>query len=889
MFSSVPGEFFVCDAAKSESGTSCPVNCICTPCAAGQFSAAPAASCETCPTGKASIMGSTMCVLCPSGRYATLSADDDGGGVAVQVFAGAKLCNNCPAGLFAEYQSTVVCSRCSQGTISKSGDSSCSSCPAGTYSTTGASCAACAAGMYSGSGAQVCLKCQQPFFSRLAASSCKLCVKGSYFSQSGCVLCGEGTACISDGAATLVLLPILPGYWRIGANSSNVLPCPYGVSGCAGGIVAGDRGRGHCNQGYEGPLCAVCAQQYFRAGGACFSCKKSRTPRILGVVAAVVFICLSLCFVVIRFPTHVQRLREYADSLLSVQNRNVLKIIFVNCQILTVLPSVFDVSFTAPFSVLLGWLSKVALNFSNSSSTSVECYLRGTNFYSYLVSSTALPLSVCLVFLVSGRCLATFRESSKSWALFVVFVTLPLATVASCTIFDCKTFQNGSSFLVADYSLSCRTTRYNVFVIYSILMLIIWPIGMTCFFATILFQHRAVLSESQLTYRDQDRGIQYFRVLYAGYQRDLYFWELVATGRRLLYLGGLKLLPRGTILQISMAIFIELLSTSLFSHFWPFVSYSTNLLGLFADWVVFLEIFFSLIIKTSPTLSSGKNNIISVLLSFFTGLTLLTALILVSTRLREGKANEANVKVEWAVDFKEHKLVSTLSTVVNNSVARANVLLYFYSSLDLADSIIASGGFPPTESEGGIIFSLRGPHSLTAVDEEMAAFTGRGVVFCCSISRHLLRHLRGSLWLLPTDTLKAIGGHRAGASGLYTAFPPGTILFPVKCVARAFWLTDPAKHRVRRGQSSLRLLSKVRNHVKADDMFDQGRQYPRDAGLLQVRSSSVYVELMHRARKRCEEKNMLLVYHYTRSAFANSIINSGFRMSNTGQLYSNKR
>ena len=56
--------------------------------------------------------------------------------------------------------------------------------------------------------------------------------------------------------------------------------------------------------------------------------------------------------------------------------------------------------------------------------------------------------------------------------------------------FACESFDDGSLLLVADYSLSCETKLYKAMRFYSVLMLLVWPVGVPLVFTCVLIRYR---------------------------------------------------------------------------------------------------------------------------------------------------------------------------------------------------------------------------------------------------------------------------------------------------------------------------------------------------------------------------------------------------------------
>ena len=95
------------DIAKSQ----CPSYEGCFECPAGRYIADTSVplstsihDCSDCGAGRISAGGAKKCLSCIAGRYATNSASDTGGGLDVQVPAGATICRDCPPGTAAPYR-----------------------------------------------------------------------------------------------------------------------------------------------------------------------------------------------------------------------------------------------------------------------------------------------------------------------------------------------------------------------------------------------------------------------------------------------------------------------------------------------------------------------------------------------------------------------------------------------------------------------------------------------------------------------------------------------------------------------------------------------------------------------------------------------------------------
>jgi len=172
------------------------------------------------------------------------------------------------------------CSACAAGKTSSIDRSACENCGAGTYNTA--------------PGLGICSDCSGNFFSLPGSTACTLCLKSFYYSlESTCLDCPIGVSCSGDGNSTTSTLTLLPGYWRIANTSVEMHECYPITDACTGGS---DFSHGYCAQGYEGPMCQVCAPDYFFSpdSQSCVECGNGQevgfSALIFGCILALLFI-----------------------------------------------------------------------------------------------------------------------------------------------------------------------------------------------------------------------------------------------------------------------------------------------------------------------------------------------------------------------------------------------------------------------------------------------------------------------------------------------------------------------------------------------------------------------------------------------------------------------
>ena len=209
----------------------------------------------------------------------------------------------CEAGTATNATGSSACSECNAGSFSLAASRECSLCPPGKSSGGRASeCVDCEAGRSApASGSPVCDDCPGDEYSSPGATSCDRCNKFFYYSPDvgSCVRCPEGTDCPTDGGSTLEDLALENGYWRISADSTDILECRM-PDACAGSSNADRRltaeggsasyGDRYCSSGYTGPLCGVCDDDHYhqKESSSCAKCKNDVDPwRVLTSVGVI--------------------------------------------------------------------------------------------------------------------------------------------------------------------------------------------------------------------------------------------------------------------------------------------------------------------------------------------------------------------------------------------------------------------------------------------------------------------------------------------------------------------------------------------------------------------------------------------------------------------------
>ena len=515
------------DAAMGIVRTARPVAQTCAP---GQFKRRDG-GCAFCPTGAFSTAADApSCKVCGRGSFATDSPrDDDGAGVA-------------------------------------SGASACAPCPAGSYSD-------------AANGSALCSLCQQALgqWSSGNATSCDRCTPGNFYAafDSGfaraCEPCPTGASC--DGGHVRGLV-VEPGYYRHDATTDRIRECPGGVHACVGGTAAAEL----CGRGHSGPLCDVCTYGHIMgAGGACQPCSSGATWLfILGPTIALLGVIVCTCLVY-RFAL---ALAEVLYAYLGFE----FKIIYAQAQILSQIPIMFSKhADTAPPVWLEAIFEKLDVaNTKRAVAFGMSCYDSGYRSFQFTLKMTIAGPLVTIALLSLGFAVAAcvFKHDParcfdrfSTLSILLLYTILPTASTTCFQAFLCDDDfgVDGETFMNSDYAQSCAGESYAAVKALAICGVVLYPVGVNCLIGFLLWRHRENIM------RRDGEGASHLFLIFDGYKRESFYFELVDSVRRIALTGLLVFIPEKS--RASGAMIIAMLFFGIFSEAQPFSKSDLNIVA----------------------------------------------------------------------------------------------------------------------------------------------------------------------------------------------------------------------------------------------------------------------------------------------------------------------
>jgi hypothetical protein len=470
--------------------------------------------------------------------------------------------------------------------------------------------------------------------------TCNNCTRGTYSfhpSDTECHICPAHASCPG-----LNVIDVHAGYWRVDQTSASVLECPQQQL-CLGGTDTDDQ----CAEGSGGPYCSVCDDGYTPSrSGLCYPCDNAGDVASELVSTVLFVVVLLLGALAYKYRKRLAKL--YTRSLNKVlKNRKLrtlrvkFKIIVSFCQIVYQLGPALNVVFPSIFVQYLNYYAIFQLNLLLL--PNVSCMVP-TSYYSGLLVSTISPFVffAVIALLIQFLVLRARRLNERNpWyrreqatkdtitaAFLISYFVLVNVSTQIFRVFQCETFDDGRSYLVADYSIDCDAPDRSFYLAYGSVMILVYPIGIPLVYAMVLVAYRhqinpdwrkvvdsnekafvsnRVIQQEKIKVRNTYPEIDNIRNLFDSFTPKRWYFELFDCARRLCLGAVPVLIFRGSTLQIVIVLLISLASVAAFMYFNPYIHEHDNNLAVLSQWSITLILIAALIIKIEA-LSSDPNN-----------------------------------------------------------------------------------------------------------------------------------------------------------------------------------------------------------------------------------------------------------------------------------------
>ena len=379
------------------------------------------------------------------------------------------------------------------------------------------------------------------------------CPKGTYDNmEKSCVDVFEGVDRTTSGM-TLETLKIEPGYWRTNLRSPDIRECLVAMA-CAGGNTTN-----YCREGHKGPYCEICTDSYAKdAFLLCQSCDTTATS-----VALSILLTVTVGAIIVGGFIYLTKKKEFYKRV-----KNGGKIIFAALQITSSLPAAVP-AMPLPKTFKDAVSAAQILNVDIFQLVSVGCFSASINFYHHLLMNTVPVLTICAVFVLAGRRNPSKKAKYFTWANAILYLTLPRIATTVFEVFSCDDLDDGSSLLRTDYTIDCNDDSRTFWVFYGIIMVLVFPFGVTANYFKLLHSKRKRIMQDLET-REKDEELKDIVFLFEPYKPEFWYFEVVETVRRLLMTGVLSIIKPGTYSQLSYGLFLSIFFTVLLAALQPY-------------------------------------------------------------------------------------------------------------------------------------------------------------------------------------------------------------------------------------------------------------------------------------------------------------------------------
>jgi hypothetical protein len=178
---------------------------------------------------------------------------------------------------------------------------------------------------------------------------------------------------------------------------------------------------------------------------------------------------------------------------------------------------------------------------------------------------------------------ARARSTMKFWLIFLymLFLIYPAISSVVLRLYVCKSIDDGW-YLLTDLRISCYTDTWSLYAYASIAAIALYPVGIPAFFFVLLWRN----SRAEGGGLSNERIKAQLGFLYAGYQQNLWWFELVDTFHKLFLTSVLAFFPKSSQLPIGMCIVIGYLIIHLRLN--PYLRPSDDALHLLAQVELFM-------------------------------------------------------------------------------------------------------------------------------------------------------------------------------------------------------------------------------------------------------------------------------------------------------------
>jgi len=192
--------------------------------------------------------------------------------------------------------------------------------------------------------------------------------------------------------------------------------------------------------------------------------------------------------------------------------------------------------------------------------------------------------------------------------MLLTFTFLISTSTAAFQYFKCHEFPEADGgtrrFLYKDYAVDCDSARYNFYIPYALLMILIYPIGIPLFYSVMLSKQKHVLSDEEAVKREASADfptIGHLTFLTQAYKSKYFYFEVLECVRRLLLASVVGMLPADGVVAPTFGILLCFVFLYVFIDFRPYRNEDDSNLGIILQYSITLFFLAGLLAKVNVT------------------------------------------------------------------------------------------------------------------------------------------------------------------------------------------------------------------------------------------------------------------------------------------------
>jgi len=201
------------------------------------------------------------------------------------------------------------------------------------------------------------------------------------------------------------------------------------------------------------------------------------------------------------------------------------------------------------------------------------------------------------------------EQTAYGWAFFIIFLVYPSTTNRIFTTFTCYVVEEDKrSFLEADYDVSCTESLYlqHKFIAYILVLLI--PVGIPVYFGRLIWKAKPDIKEH--------KGPHHLENLYEDYKPDCCMWEIYQMLQKVILVGLLTFIHRGSILQVLVGMVVAITVLILMVRSEPYLDVHTNILAVMGQTIIAMSYMSALLMRVDLEAESfGVDTVATVLIA----------------------------------------------------------------------------------------------------------------------------------------------------------------------------------------------------------------------------------------------------------------------------------